>query len=1298
MPWKFLIRVTAILAALMVAVILSLPLWLPWLASPIAARFGLTWEDHRREGYHSLHLEQISFHRENVKVTVDSLTFNQPLAWAWRVLGPGSTEENFAEGRGIFVEVTQREEPRPPRPDRERKSLSEIFDLVDQIMAEVTRWAPVLEVHDATVKVPGLEEAILVEQAKWNKGKLTTAAEVRWLEELFALEGEIRWPGEGDFGLYLHERERDAKAHLLAHRAANVWQAELVFDWLENQFTLETDLAEEGHMPSRIKLDSDDFEWPADLLQIPHYESLAGAISFLYEEEQWSGQSTLSLRGSGERFPPLNLELAARGDLEVIELEKLSFFAPWLVLHLSSPLTLTTAGDFVDPQTNLSGLARLEAVPWLDMEGEINLSIALDTARDPDDLEFRVQWQSENLRWEELALGTFSGNLKGENRAGTWAELAQPENLSVEGTMHLEDLLFEGLSLANAAVAGTLNWPAAEIEDLSAASTSGSSLSLAGGLNWEEWSAKDLRGNFVLQAEEVQEWLPEGVHFSPLEGSFQADGKWPDLRHKMALQAEQVTVPELKSAELQWSSEGTGMDLQKWSLLWAGKEAEVTLAGELTQTLSPWKLALNLEEFSLADQEAGSTLALSDSARITVEERNQSEIPAITIENLNLAQSGEQGEGTLSLQGNVAWPQSGDLKLRAENISPFLANALLHTPLPDPGVFTFPQNDLQVRWEYGPLEFDWQKTLTTRLPDAPPLNSRWAITAGEEGIRLNQWEIIDQDEELIMAEGLFPIRFYPSRVPDDFFEIDFSAPLRWKAESSGEASFWKELVNLSEIQLENPRVKTDISGTLRNPEGRLRVAFDTFRYVPSGEGQEDRQQFPPMNEFIAEFAFTRQLAEIERFRFTSEGQEVLLSGKLPLGDQQWEALLTTGEFPDWRRLEAALEIPEAEIAAFSTYLPDIISPQGTVSGQIRLQPGGQPEGRLSLRGAATRPMLPLGGLSEISGDLLLENRKVRLENLGGRLGGQRIRIDGQLDYEEDRNWSYTATLQGKNLPIVRQPGMILRTDLDLALNGTTRRDETTVISGDVNLRDSFFLQEVRFQAPGSVTTPAMRPPFFSVDIDPVGDWELDLNITGKEFITVRSAVFNGVVNADLRLQSTLREPQAIGQIDVARGTIRFPFASLGVQEAVVRLAEENPFVPEIFAQAQGQVFGYDITLDLTGTSLEPIIEFSSTPPLSSEEILLMITAGEVPEREIVFTGQQRAGRLAMFLGQNLLYELTGQDDAGERLQIESGNNISRQGRETFIIEYLLTDRFSAVGEYDEYDAVNIGLKWNILSR
>ena len=72
--------------------------------------------------------------------------------------------------------------------------------------------------------------------------------------------------------------------------------------------------------------------------------------------------------------------------------------------------------------------------------------------------------------------------------------------------------------------------------------------------------------------------------------------------------------------------------------------------------------------------------------------------------------------------------------------------------------------------------------------------------------------------------------------------------------------------------------------------------------------------------------------------------------------------------------------------------------------------------------------------------------------------------------------------------------------------------------------------------------------------------------------------------------------------------------------------------------------------------------------------------------------------MAIFLGKDLLAKLGFGDQNEERLIINSGQEISEQGRPTYSLEYKLTDRWSLVGEYDRFNAFNAGLKWRVYSK
>ena len=125
---------------------------------------------------------------------------------------------------------------------------------------------------------------------------------------------------------------------------------------------------------------------------------------------------------------------------------------------------------------------------------------------------------------------------------------------------------------------------------------------------------------------------------------------------------------------------------------------------------------------------------------------------------------------------------------------------------------------------------------------------------------------------------------------------------------------------------------------------------------------------------------------------------------------------------------------------------------------------------------------------------------------------------------------------------------------------------------------------------------------------------------------------------------------------------------------------------------------YDLRMEASGPASAPSLMFSSSPPLESAQVLLMVMAGEAPHDEVTYSDRQRVARLGSFLGQSLLASFGGESEAGERVSLSAGENISRQGRETYGIEYRLSDRWSVVGEFDEFDEFNVGLKWRVFSK
>jgi translocation and assembly module TamB len=270
----------------------------------------------------------------------------------------------------------------------------------------------------------------------------------------------------------------------------------------------------------------------------------------------------------------------------------------------------------------------------------------------------------------------------------------------------------------------------------------------------------------------------------------------------------------------------------------------------------------------------------------------------------------------------------------------------------------------------------------------------------------------------------------------------------------------------------------------------------------------------------------------------------------------------------------------------------------------------------------------------------------------------------------------------------------VRTDLDL--RAQTPERGPTRISGRVELRDALVMADLAAILPGGQRGTARHPPYFSVPTDPFTRWPLDVRIGGSRAVRVRTTVFSGVATPNFHLTGTLGEPRAVGQLAVDEGRVIFPFASFGVQQGTVRLTEADPTQPQLAVNATARRMGYELRLEAGGTVSTPTLAFSSNPPLESADILLLVTTGQPPAEETAApTGTQRLTRLGTFLGRGIFQNFGGDE---ERLEITSGEQVSREGRETYRVEYKLREKLSLTGEYDEYDTYNAGVKYRIYTQ
>jgi len=651
--------------------------------------------------------------------------------------------------------------------------------------------------------------------------------------------------------------------------------------------------------------------------------------------------------------------------------------------------------------------------------------------------------------------------------------------------------------------------------------------------------------------------------------------------------------------------------------------------------------------------------------------------PAWQIDALQLAGDGDVGAA-------VAWGESGRIEITMYRVLSAWLEEL--APLPGPA---WQVNSLAMAgaWNRGPMTFSVTGEAAIDLGGGRTATVAVAAKGDQEGLRVEALRATEGTTPIFTATGRGPILFTPGAVPP--MRIDPEGALVIEAATESDGAFWQKLAELTGVEFKEPQATAHVTGTWARPLGAIRVKAARIAM----DAQRFKRPLPAMESLDIALSGDRSGLRLDTFSVSVEGQAVRAQGRLPVAEGGWNELRTDPLAFAQRSAELHLEVPDADVVAFARFLPPYLAPKGRLQVDLNYRGGGAMEGSLHLRDAASRPLGPLGVLQEINADLRMAGRSVELRSVTAKAGGQPVTLSGTIQFPADGAPRYDVALRGENLPFIRQTGLLVRGDLDLKLH--TPEAGPTAISGTVRLRDSLFLSDVRAFLPGGTKGGALQPPYFAVDTPPFDAWTLGVDVSGVRFMRLRTPVFNGVASARFRLGGTLGEPRAIGEVVIDGGQVLMPFMSFTVKQGTVRITEEDPHELTLFLRATGRRDGYELAMEITGTAGAPSIVFTSSPALDSDQLLMMVMTGAAPGNGVAFSSTQRFARLGTYLGQSLLDSFGGNATSADRLTITSGETISQQGRETYDVEYKLADRWKLVGEYDEFDDYNVGLKWRL---
>ncbi|HET7535042.1 MAG TPA: translocation/assembly module TamB domain-containing protein, partial [Candidatus Didemnitutus sp.] len=1060
--------------------------------------------------------------------------------------------------------------------------------------------------------------------------------------------GEVTWPGDSLF----FEHADWNRGNLAVH----------AFKWREYSSDVRVEVAKNNQLAATIDIPANQthvsLTWAgADATLTGTFRDQPLRVQARFPSKGWLPE-TAEVVATDWKLPAAELKLGTQYDQVAA-----SAHLVWQVDHFEVNATAKAApkSQASAPPIALDVAARGDRQKLTVTKLLLNAPFATATLSAPVELSFgaklptglaRLKLEADLSKqpWIDRATGTLHANVE-VNR-----------DSRLDFSADLQDLQVGEIAIRHASGSGSLAWPRLALRQLKLELDAGSNASASGAVDLAAHELHDV----TFKADGLtpvwfSRWLPRTVTWLRADVSGQVSGPWLAPQHRGTLQLKQArAASSVTPFDLQVDWTGSGVAVQEFNLKAAVPNSNLEISGAVDAT------RVQLRKFRFVPG-TGGTWDLAAPATLSWS-------PAWSVENFQWRTQDAHLSAALSGEHN-----NPALTVHAANIPSSLLKDWIDLRGPDWQV-----NNLRASAHRAGDVVAFDAQLSGRIALSPaPAEISASLRGDENGVKIESVKLLDGARPVAEAGGTVPVSW---RLGNDVpWQIAPDKPFEFHAHVEPDASTWSHLAEASGIALDTPSAEIRLGGTLNQPTGELRASAKRLA-LPRSQLKDSLPEITDLS--LAAHADRGQLT-IETLEANIEGHPVNANGRLPLAGDGWRELFRDPAGYAWRTGEGHLAFAEMELRSLARRFPTLLSPQGRMTARVDLHKQGQLSGQLFLLDAATRPISTLGALKEINAELALAGRSLTIRSWSARLGGEPVVLTGTIDLPETSQPRLALKLKGENLPLVRRSGVLVRTDLDL--HADTDKNNVTQVTGVANLRQCVVLADLAAMVPTGKRTAAQQPPYFSVPTAPFNHWPLSVDVRGRKAIRIKTAVYQGTSSANFHLGGTLGEPWAVGEVTADDGRVLFPFATFTVQSAAVRLSEADPYHPQLMMHAAAQYHDYQLRLEGSGPIETPNLTFTSIPALETTEVLLMVTSGQMPEKDT--TSSNTASRMAglgAYLGQGLLQGSSG--DAS-RIEVSAGQKVSRQGRETYEFSYRLDDRWSLVGEYDEYDEYNAGIKW-----
>ena len=377
------------------------------------------------------------------------------------------------------------------------------------------------------------------------------------------------------------------------------------------------------------------------------------------------------------------------------------------------------------------------------------------------------------------------------------------------------------------------------------------------------------------------------------------------------------------------------------------------------------------------------------------------------------------------------------------------------------------------------------------------------------------------------------------------------------------------------------------------------------------------------------------------------------------------------------------------------------------------------QGRINLRGLATFHGKALAfpnfshALTDFQGFVTFQDGKFSLKSLQGKMGEGKVEGNGFVEVSDGVLKNLLLSFSGKEMTLypMDRASCTLNADLNIKY-----RDKRLLLQGNLNFLSALWEREID-EGISFYTNPEIS----SEESKIMDMLDFDLKLSGNGDIRMINSFGNISGNFDLYLTGTPGYPVITGTIQSRQGEVYFSDRKFNLIKAKLVFNNKYAIDPILHMQSESFIKNYRIKFNVNGTASQPKPIFQSSPPLPQQDILALISLGELFKRpassemssQIGSTGLattaliERIQKRAKKFGIDILKldpiiagtsregasRLTVGTNIAKGVILVYSTNISNVRQEIYYIQYQLSPSLSLIGMRNEDGRFSLDLRF-----